>query len=59
MIIFLLSCVEGSKSAVGGKNPLVNLDPGGPNPLGHRHNRQNRVLQITITKLFCFHVLFV
>ena len=37
MVMFLLSFVKGSKSAEGGKNPLADMDPGGPNPLGHRH----------------------
>ena len=36
MVIFLLSFVKGSKAAEGGKNPLADMDPGGPNPLGHR-----------------------
>ena len=36
MVMFLLSFVKGSKSAKGGKNPLADMDPGGPNPLGHR-----------------------
>ena len=36
MVMFLLSFVKGSKCAEGGKNPLVDMDPGGPNPLGHR-----------------------
>ena len=35
--MFLLSFVKGSKSAEGGKNPLADMDPRGPNPLGHRH----------------------
>ena len=39
MVIFLLSFVKGSKSAEGGKNPLADMDPGGPNPLGHRQAR--------------------
>ena len=33
VIMFLLSFVKGSKSAEGGKNPLVDMDPRGPNPL--------------------------
>ena len=37
MAMFLLSFVKGSKSAEGGgggsKNPLADMDPGGPNPL--------------------------
>ena len=36
MVMFLLSFVKGSKSAEGGPNPLVDMDRGGPNPLGHR-----------------------
>ena len=36
MVMFLLSFVKGSKSAEGGPNPLADMDPGGPNPLGHR-----------------------
>ena len=35
MVMYLLSFVKGSKSAEGGKNPLADMDPGGPN-LGHR-----------------------
>ena len=31
--MFLLSFVKGSKSAEGVKNPLADMDPGGPNPL--------------------------
>ena len=34
MVIFLLSFVKGSKSAEGGKNPLADMDPGGPNGPG-------------------------
>ena len=34
MVVFLLSFVNGSKSAEGGKNPPADMDPGGPNPLG-------------------------
>ena len=30
MVMFLLSFVKGSKSAEGGKNPLADMDPGGP-----------------------------
>ena len=30
MVMFLLSFVKGSKSAKGGKNPLADMDPGGP-----------------------------
>ena len=33
--MFLLSFVKGSKSAEGGPNPLADMDPGGPNPLGY------------------------
>ena len=35
MVMFLLSFVKGSKSAEGDKNPLADMDPGGPglNPL--------------------------
>ena len=33
MVVFLLSFVKGSKSAEGGKNPLEDMDPGGPNLL--------------------------
>ena len=36
MVMFLLSFVKGSKSAEGSKNPLADMGPGGPNPLGHR-----------------------
>ena len=38
MVMFLLSFVKGSKSAEGDNNPLADMDPGGPNPLGHRKN---------------------
>ena len=34
MVMFLLSFVKGSKSAEGGPNPLADMDPGGPIPLG-------------------------
>ena len=30
MVMFLLSFVKGSTSAEGGKNPLADMDPGGP-----------------------------
>ena len=30
MVMFLLSFVKGSKSAEGGKNPLADMEPGGP-----------------------------
>ena len=30
MVMCLLSFVKGSKSAEGGKNPLADMDPGGP-----------------------------
>lgn len=30
--------LKGSKSAEGSPYPLADMDPGGPNPLGHRHN---------------------
>ena len=33
MVMFLLSFVEGSKSAEGAPNPLADVDPGGPYPL--------------------------
>ena len=33
MLMFFLSFVKGSKFAEGGKNPLADMDLGGPNPL--------------------------
>ena len=37
--MFLLSFVKGSKSAEWGKNPLADMDSGGPNLLGHRQKK--------------------
>ena len=46
--MFLLSFANGSKSAEGGKNPLPDMDPGGPNPLGHRQSINQRAMTLDV-----------
>ena len=40
-MMFSLGLVEGSKFAEGGKNPLADMDPGGPTPLATDMDRRS------------------